>query len=102
MVGRRGADGGRAAQCGQAACRHHRRGHLSRWSRDSAIEAIQDAGGRAAGSVSKKTDFVVVGENPGSKYDKARQLGIPILDEEGFATLLTKGPDAARSMAQRP
>ncbi|ABK52467.1 DNA ligase, NAD-dependent [Acidothermus cellulolyticus 11B] len=77
-------------------------GTLSRWSRDSAIEAIQDAGGRAAGSVSKKTDFVVVGENPGSKYDKARQLGIPILDEEGFATLLTKGPDAARSMAQRP
>ncbi|MBX5447577.1 MAG: NAD-dependent DNA ligase LigA, partial [Acidothermus cellulolyticus] len=77
-------------------------GTLSRWSRDSAIEAIQDAGGRAAGSVSKKTDFVVVGENPGSKYDKARQLGIPILDEEGFATLLTKGPDAARSVAQRP
>ncbi|MBX6372086.1 MAG: NAD-dependent DNA ligase LigA [Acidothermus sp.] len=71
-------------------------GTLSRWSRDAATEAIQEAGGRAASSVSKKTDFVVVGENPGSKYDKALQLGIPILDEEAFAVLLEKGPDAVR------
>jgi len=49
--------------------------------------------------VSKKTDFVVVGENPGSKYAKAVKLGIPRLDEQGFQVLLEKGPDAAREVA---
>ncbi|RYD54219.1 MAG: hypothetical protein EOP83_22365, partial [Verrucomicrobiaceae bacterium] len=50
-------------------------------------------GGKAAGSVSKKTDYVVVGENAGSKADKAEQLGVPILDEAGFVRLLEGGPD---------
>ena len=51
-------------------------------------------GGKAAGSVSKNTDFVVVGENAGSKADKAEQLGVPILDEAGFELLLEGGPSA--------
>lgn len=51
-------------------------------------------GGKAAGSVSKKTAFVVVGESPGSKHDKAVELGVPVLDEAGFTRLLTEGPDA--------
>ncbi len=75
-------------------------GSLSTWSRDSATAAVQNAGGKVAGSVSKKTDFVVVGENPGSKYDKAVSLGVPILDEGAFAVLLEQGPDAARALAQ--
>ena len=52
------------------------------------------------GSVSKKTGFVVVGDNPGSKYDKAMQLKVPVLDEDGFAVLLEQGPDAAREAAE--
>jgi DNA ligase (NAD+) len=72
-------------------------GSLTKWSRDSATEAIQNAGGKVAGSVSKKTDFVVVGDNPGSKYDKALSLGVPVLDERGFRILLDDGPDAARA-----
>ena len=72
-------------------------GSLTDWSRDSATEAIQNAGGKVAGSVSKKTDFVVVGDNPGSKSDKALSLGVPVLDEAGFRILLDDGPDAARA-----
>ena len=75
-------------------------GSLEGWSRDGAKEAIQVRGGKAAGSVSKKTDFVVVGESPGSKYDKAVQLGVPVLDEAGFAALLQDGPAAARALAR--
>ena len=75
-------------------------GSLTDWSRDSATEAIQNAGGKVAGSVSKKTDFVVVGDNPGSKYDKAISLGVPVLDEAGFRILLDDGPDAARAVAE--
>ncbi|WP_228942353.1 NAD-dependent DNA ligase LigA [Nocardioides sp. Leaf374] len=67
-------------------------GSLEGYSRDSAKEAILSRGGKAAGSVSKKTDFVVVGANAGSKADKAEQLGLPVLDEEGFARLLAEGP----------
>ncbi|HXR40805.1 MAG TPA: NAD-dependent DNA ligase LigA, partial [Acidothermaceae bacterium] len=74
-------------------------GSLTGWSRDSATTAIQNAGGKVAGSVSKKTDFVVVGDNPGSKYDKAVSLKVPILDEAGFAALLDQGAEAAREMA---
>jgi DNA ligase (NAD+) len=73
---------------------------LTAWSRDSAIEAIQGAGGKVAGSVSKKTDFVVVGDNPGSKYDKAVSLGVPVLGEPGFRVLLDDGPAAARLVAE--
>lgn len=68
-------------------------GSLVDFSRDSAKEAILARGGKAAGSVSKKTDFVVVGDNAGSKAEKAEQLGVPILDEEGFKRLLEKGPE---------
>jgi DNA ligase (NAD+) len=69
-------------------------GSLVDFSRDSAREAILSHGGKAAGSVSKKTDYVVVGDNAGSKADKAEQLGVQILDEEGFKTLLEGGPSA--------
>jgi len=69
-------------------------GSLVDFSRDSAKEAILSHGGKAAGSVSKKTDYVVVGENAGSKADKAEQLGVPVLDEAGFKALLDGGPAA--------
>jgi DNA ligase (NAD+) len=69
-------------------------GSLEGWSRDAAKEAILARGGKAAGSVSKKTDFVVVGENAGTKEARARELGLPILDEAGFALLLEQGPSA--------
>jgi DNA ligase (NAD+) len=75
-------------------------GSLERFSRDEATEAITARGGKASSSVSKKTGFVVAGENPGSKYDKARDLGVPILDEAGFQVLLDDGPEAARARAQ--
>ncbi|GAA4668447.1 NAD-dependent DNA ligase LigA [Amycolatopsis dongchuanensis] len=74
-------------------------GSLTRYSRDEAKEAIMARGGKAAGSVSKKTAFVVVGDAPGSKYDKAVQLKVPVLDEDGFDVLLTRGPDAAAEVA---
>jgi DNA ligase (NAD+) len=74
-------------------------GTLETFSRDEAKEAIMARGGRAAGSVSKKTAFVVVGDSPGSKYDKAVQLKVPVLDEDGFRVLLDKGPDAAAEAA---
>jgi DNA ligase (NAD+) len=69
-------------------------GSLVDFSRDSAKEAILARGGKAAGSVSKNTDYVVVGENAGSKADKAEQLGVPVLDEDGFKALLEGGPAA--------
>jgi DNA ligase (NAD+) len=69
-------------------------GSLEGFSRDEAKEAILARGGKASGSVSKKTSFVVVGDNPGTKHDKAVQLGVPVLDEAGFAALLEGGPSA--------
>ncbi|MEU9506373.1 NAD-dependent DNA ligase LigA [Micromonospora sp. NPDC048170] len=75
-------------------------GTLAGFSRDQASEAIQSRGGKVSGSVSKKTSFVVVGENPGSKADKAAGLKVPILDEDGFRVLLDAGPDAAREVAR--
>ncbi|RZS87054.1 DNA ligase (NAD+) [Motilibacter rhizosphaerae] len=77
-------------------------GTLEGFSRDSATEAVQDRGGKVSGSVSKKTAFVVVGESPGSKADKAASLGVPVLDEAGFRVLLEQGPDAAREVAVAP
>jgi DNA ligase (NAD+) len=67
-------------------------GSLPGFSRDQAKEAIIARGGKAASSVSKKTAYVVAGDAPGSKYDKAVELGVPILDEDGFRTLLAEGP----------
>jgi DNA ligase (NAD+) len=75
-------------------------GSLEGFSRDGAKEQIQSRGGKAVSSVSKKTDFVVVGDSPGSKFDKAVSLGLPVLDEAGFRVLLDEGPDAARTQAQ--
>ncbi|MDG3012784.1 NAD-dependent DNA ligase LigA [Rhodococcus sp. D2-41] len=69
-------------------------GSLAGFTRDEAKEAILVRGGKAAGSVSKKTAFVVVGDAPGSKADKASDLGVPILDEDGFRALLAQGPGA--------
>ncbi|MFJ9207918.1 NAD-dependent DNA ligase LigA [Streptomyces sp. NPDC102264] len=77
-------------------------GTLERYTRDGAKEALQTRGAKVTGAVSKKTGFVVVGENPGSKYDKAMQLKVPVLDEQGFTILLEQGPDAAREAAVRP
>ncbi len=74
-------------------------GTLEHYTRDGAKEALQSRGAKVTGSVSKKTSFVVVGENPGSKYDKAAQLKVPILDEAGFGVLLEQGPDAAAEVA---
>ncbi|MGY1842206.1 NAD-dependent DNA ligase LigA [Modestobacter sp. SYSU DS0875] len=74
-------------------------GSLRDHSRDQAIAAIQQRGGKVTGSVSKKTGFVVVGADPGSKYDKAVQVKAPILDDDGFQVLLEQGPDAAREVA---
>jgi DNA ligase (NAD+) len=75
-------------------------GSLQTYSRDDAKEAIMARGGKASGSVSKKTAFVVVGDAPGSKYDKAVQLKVPVLDEDGFRVLLEQGPEAATEIAQ--
>jgi DNA ligase (NAD+) len=74
-------------------------GSLVEFSRDEATAAITSRGGKVTGSVSKKTSFVVVGDTPGSKYDKAVALNVPILDEDGFRVLLAEGPDAAYGSA---
>jgi DNA ligase (NAD+) len=63
-------------------------GSLPKWSREIATERILAAGGRVTGSVSKKTDYVVAGESPGSKLEKAERLGVPVLDEAGLRALL--------------
>ncbi len=75
-------------------------GTLATHSRDQATEAVTSRGGKVSGSVSKKTSFVVVGDNPGSKYDKALSLKVPVLDEQGFAILLADGPESARAVAE--
>jgi len=65
-------------------------GGLERMTRDEAKAAIQRLGGRMTASVSKKTDYVIVGTDPGSKYEDAKRLGIPTLDQDGFQALLTR------------
>jgi DNA ligase (NAD+) len=70
-------------------------GTLAGLSRDAATEAITSRGGKVSGSVSKKTSFVIAGDSPGSKYDKAISLKVPVLDEDGLRRLLEDGPDAA-------
>ena len=64
-------------------------GTLASLGRDEAKEAIRRAGGKVSGSVSKKTDFVVVGENPGSKFDEAKKLGVSTLSEKEFLAKLS-------------
>jgi DNA ligase (NAD+) len=74
-------------------------GTLVHFTRDGAKEALQSRGAKVTGSVSKKTSFVVVGDSPGSKYDKAMQLKVPVLNEDGFNVLLEQGPEAAAEVA---
>jgi DNA ligase (NAD+) len=74
-------------------------GTLENFTRDGAKESLQTRGAKVTGSVSKKTSFVVVGDNPGSKYDKAMQLKVPVLNEDGFTVLLEQGPEAAADVA---
>ena len=75
-------------------------GSLEGYTRDSATDAITSRGGKVAASVSKKTGFVVVGDAPGSKYDKAVELKVPVLSgADAFDVLLERGPDAAREFA---
>ena len=75
-------------------------GSLPGYTREGATAAVTSRGGKAAGSVSAKTDFVVVGENAGSKYTKAVALRRPILDADGFEVLLAQGPEAAQAVAR--
>jgi len=75
-------------------------GTLAEFTRDQASEEVMSRGGKVASSVSKKTDFVVAGDNAGSKYDKAVALGVPTLDEAGLRMLLAEGPEAARAAAK--
>src|SRR5205807_5697414 len=63
-------------------------GSLPDWSREQATERIMAAGGRVTGSVSKRTDYVVAGESPGSKREKAERLGVQVLDGAGLRALL--------------
>jgi DNA ligase (NAD+) len=76
-------------------------GTLSDYTRDAAAAALAGQGAKVTGSVSKKTSFVIVGENPGSKAEKAQALGVPVLDDAGLTILLSDGPDAAREHAGR-
>ncbi|MFC0582077.1 NAD-dependent DNA ligase LigA [Micrococcoides hystricis] len=69
-------------------------GSLENYTRDSAKEAILARGGKSPGSVSKNTDYLVAGAAAGSKRDRAEELGVPVLDEAAFTTLLTEGPEA--------
>ncbi|GAA2213149.1 NAD-dependent DNA ligase LigA [Nonomuraea monospora] len=77
-------------------------GTLEGYTRDTAAEALTSRGGKVSGSVSKKTSFLIAGENAGSKYDKAVTLGVPILDGAGFEVLLEEGPEAAAGVAVTP
>ena len=77
-------------------------GSLEHYTRDSVKEAIISRGGKASGSVSKKTDYVVVGDNAGSKADKAEQLGVTVLDEDQFTVLLAEGPDGLPGRPDAP
>ena len=72
-------------------------GSLEGFTRDSAAAEVTDRGGKVASSVSKKTTLVVAGENAGSKLDKARDLGVPVVGLAGFVALLSGGVDAALS-----
>jgi DNA ligase (NAD+) len=66
-------------------------GTLENFSRQQAEQAIRQAGGKSSSSVSKKTDFVLAGENPGSKLDKAKNLGVEVIDEKQFMEMIKKG-----------
>jgi len=67
-------------------------GTLAAMTREQATERIESGGGKVSGSVSKKTSYVVAGEEAGSKLDKARTLGVQVLDEAGFLAMLNGVP----------
>ena len=71
-------------------------GTLPELTREEAAALIKSAGGKVTNSVSKKTDYVVAGENPGSKLAKAEKLGVEVLDEAGLRALRSVGGDQAR------
>jgi DNA ligase (NAD+) len=78
-------------------------GTLPTMSREAATELIEAGGGRVVDSVTKKTDFLLLGENPGNKYTKAKELGIPILDEAQLQAMTgTPAPKGSRDSAARP
>ncbi|GAA3108828.1 NAD-dependent DNA ligase LigA [Nonomuraea salmonea] len=77
-------------------------GTLEGYTRDTAADELTRRGGKVSSSVSKKTSFLIAGENAGSKYDKAVDLGVPILDGAGFEVLLKDGPEAAAEAATKP
>ena len=77
-------------------------GTLERFTREEAAEMIEARGGKASGSVSKKTTYVVAGENAGSKLRKANDLGIPVLTEEKFAAMLDDEPVSNVAVAAKP
>ena len=66
-------------------------GELKTMTREQAQQRVRAQGGHASGTVSKKTDYVVAGENPGSKHKKAKKLGVPIITEKEFMKLIKKG-----------
>jgi DNA ligase (NAD+) len=68
-------------------------GTLANYSRDAAKKLIEDAGGKVTGSVSKKTDYVVAGDDPGSKLDKAHELGVKVVGEEEMEELVSPNPE---------
>ncbi|TDD07677.1 NAD-dependent DNA ligase LigA [Nonomuraea deserti] len=77
-------------------------GTLEGYTRDSAAAELTSRGGKVASSVSKKTSFLIAGDNAGSKYDKAVDLGVPVLDGAGFEILLNEGPEAATEAVTPP
>ena len=94
------ADNGEAASSGPLAGRTLVvTGSLAGFDRQAAEEAIRAAGGRTSGSVSKKTDYLVAGENAGSKLVRAQELGVSVIDEDGFRRLLRGGPSRANLTA---
>ena len=96
-AGAAGAAGGAGAAGSLAGITVVLTGTLEGYSRDEAAEVVQARGGKVSASVSKKTSFVIAGQNPGSKLDKAESAGVPVLDEDGLRVLLSDGPDAARA-----
>jgi DNA ligase (NAD+) len=77
-------------------------GSLEKISREQGAEIVTKYGGKNVGSVSKNTDYVVVGSDPGSKFDKAKELGVTILDEAGFEKLIASGVPKQREVVVKP